>query len=198
MGNIVETTGTFLTSGKGTNIFGRGPNSERRQDIKAEEEKMVDEINKLKIDPSTGLPVLASLEDDKEMALSDKEDAISGLSKKATSQQDKMFADLYKQGVTTHGKFTGLQKDLSEGFSTDVSKVMSDFSEDTGSIEDKALSDLATIRQSIVDTENLMKDYRTHAQNIEIELGMLKERILKLEKIADEEEKSWEAIHPTS
>ena len=33
MGNIVETTGTYLTSGKGTNIFVRGPNSERRQDI---------------------------------------------------------------------------------------------------------------------------------------------------------------------
>ena len=57
---------------------------------------------------------------------------------------------------------------------------------------------LFAIHKRVVDTENLMKDYRTHAQNIEIELGMLKERILKLEKIADEEEKSWDAIHPTS
>ena len=57
---------------------------------------------------------------------------------------------------------------------------------------------LFAIHKRVVDTENLMKSYRTHAQNIEIEIGMLKERILKLEKIANEEVSAWEAIHPTS
>ena len=57
---------------------------------------------------------------------------------------------------------------------------------------------LFAIHKRVVDTENLMKSYRTHAQNIEVEIGMLKERILKLEKIANEEVSAWEAIHPTS
>ena len=57
---------------------------------------------------------------------------------------------------------------------------------------------LFAIHKRVVDTENLMKSYRTLAQNIEIEIGMLKERILKLEKIANEEVSAWEAIHPTS
>ena len=57
---------------------------------------------------------------------------------------------------------------------------------------------LFAIHKRVVDTESLMKSYRTHAQNMEIEIGMLKERILKLEKIADEEADAWDAINPTS
>ena len=57
---------------------------------------------------------------------------------------------------------------------------------------------LFAIHKRVVDTENLMKAYRSHAQNMEVEIGMLKERILKLEKIADEEEDAWETMHPTS
>ena len=57
---------------------------------------------------------------------------------------------------------------------------------------------LFAIHKRVVDTENLMKAYRSHAQNMEVEIGMLKERILKLEKIANEEVSAWEAIHPTS
>ena len=57
---------------------------------------------------------------------------------------------------------------------------------------------LFAIHKRVVDTENLMKAYRSHAQNMEVEIGMLKERILKLEKIADAEADAWDAIHPTS
>ena len=57
---------------------------------------------------------------------------------------------------------------------------------------------LFAIHKRVVDTENLMKAYRSHAQNMEVEIGMLKERILKLEKIANEEADAWDAIHPTS
>ena len=57
---------------------------------------------------------------------------------------------------------------------------------------------LFAIHKRVVDTENLMKAYRSHAQNMEVEIGMLKERILKLEKIADEEADAWDAINPTS
>ena len=42
---------------------------------------------------------------------------------------------------------------------------------------------LLAIHKRVVDTEKLMIQYRTHAQNMDVEIGMLKERIEKLEKI---------------
>ena len=41
---------------------------------------------------------------------------------------------------------------------------------------------LLAIHKRVVDTEKLMIQYRTHAQNMDVEIGMLKERIEKLEK----------------
>ena len=41
---------------------------------------------------------------------------------------------------------------------------------------------LFAIHKRVVDTEKLMIQYRTHAQNMDVEIGMLKERIEKLEK----------------
>ena len=40
---------------------------------------------------------------------------------------------------------------------------------------------LLAIHKRVVDTEKLMIQYRTHAQNMDVEIGMLKERIEKLE-----------------
>ena len=40
---------------------------------------------------------------------------------------------------------------------------------------------LLAIHKRVVDTEKLMMQYRTHAQNLEVTLGMLQERIEKLE-----------------
>ena len=40
---------------------------------------------------------------------------------------------------------------------------------------------LLAIHKRVVDTEKLMVQYRTHAQNMDVEIGMLKERIEKLE-----------------
>ena len=40
---------------------------------------------------------------------------------------------------------------------------------------------LFAIHKRVVDTEKLMIQYRTHAQNMDVEIGMLKERIEKLE-----------------
>ena len=40
---------------------------------------------------------------------------------------------------------------------------------------------LLAIHKRMVDTEKLMIQYRTHAQNMDVEIGMLKERIEKLE-----------------
>ena len=42
---------------------------------------------------------------------------------------------------------------------------------------------LLAIHKRVVDTEKLMIQYRNHAQNIEVEIGMLKERMEKLENI---------------
>jgi len=40
---------------------------------------------------------------------------------------------------------------------------------------------LLAIHKRVVDTEKLMIQYRTHAQNMDVEIGMLKERIERLE-----------------
>ena len=40
---------------------------------------------------------------------------------------------------------------------------------------------LLAIHKRVVDTEKLMVQYRTHAQNMDVEIGMLKERIERLE-----------------
>lgn len=44
---------------------------------------------------------------------------------------------------------------------------------------------LLAIHKRVVDTEKLMIQYRTHAQNMDVEIGMLKERIEKLEGCLD-------------
>ena len=56
---------------------------------------------------------------------------------------------------------------------------------------------LLAIHKRVVDTEKLMIQYRTHAQNMDVEIGMLKERLEKLEKIQEHEEESWTKIHYT-
>jgi hypothetical protein len=56
---------------------------------------------------------------------------------------------------------------------------------------------LFAIHKRVVDTEKLMIQYRTHAQNMDVEIGMLKERIEKLEKIQEDEDASWKNIHYT-
>ena len=45
---------------------------------------------------------------------------------------------------------------------------------------------LLAIHKRVVDTEKLMIQYRNHAQNIEVEIGMIKERIEKLEKVKED------------
>ena len=40
---------------------------------------------------------------------------------------------------------------------------------------------LLAIHKRVVDTEKLMTQYRTHAQNLEVTMAMLQERIEKLE-----------------
>ena len=55
---------------------------------------------------------------------------------------------------------------------------------------------LFAIHKRVVDTENLMKAYRNHAQNLEIEIGMLKEKVAMLkDKVAKLEEKTREEDH---
>ncbi len=44
---------------------------------------------------------------------------------------------------------------------------------------------LFAIHKRVVDTENLMAQYRTHAQNLEVTIAMLQERIEKLENQND-------------
>ena len=56
---------------------------------------------------------------------------------------------------------------------------------------------LLAIHKRVDDTEKLMIKYRTHAQNMDVEIGMLKERLEKLEKIQEHEEESWTKIHYT-
>ena len=64
---------------------------------------------------------------------------------------------------------------------------------------------LFAIHKRVVDTENLMKAYRNHTQNLEVEIGMLKEKVTtlkdkveKLEEKNKEEEDSWNEAFPVS
>ena len=53
---------------------------------------------------------------------------------------------------------------------------------------------LLAIHKRVVDTEKLMIQYRNHAQNIEVEIGMLKERMEKLENIQKDIDDAWDVI----
>ena len=52
---------------------------------------------------------------------------------------------------------------------------------------------LLAIHKRVVDTEKLMIQYRNHAQNIEVEIVMLKERMEKLENIQKDIDGGWDA-----
>ena len=52
---------------------------------------------------------------------------------------------------------------------------------------------LLAIHKRVVDTEKLMIQYRNHAQNLEVEIGMLKERVDKLENIQKDIDDAWDA-----
>ena len=56
---------------------------------------------------------------------------------------------------------------------------------------------LLAIHKRVVDTEKLMIQYRTHAQNMDVEIGMLKERIEMLEKVKENIEDSRKKTHYT-
>ena len=56
---------------------------------------------------------------------------------------------------------------------------------------------LLAIHKRVVDTEKLMIQYRTHAQNMDVEIGMLKERLEKLEEINEADDKAWKKLHYT-
>ena len=56
---------------------------------------------------------------------------------------------------------------------------------------------LLAIHKRVVDTEKLMIQYRTHAQNMDVEIGMIKERIEKLEKVKEDIEDSRKETHYT-
>ena len=54
---------------------------------------------------------------------------------------------------------------------------------------------LLAIHERVVDTEKLMVQYRTHAQNLEVTIAMLQERIGKLEQINKEDKEEWLKHH---
>ena len=56
---------------------------------------------------------------------------------------------------------------------------------------------LLAIHKRVVDTEKLMIQYRTHAQNMDVEIGMLKERLEKLEKVKEDIEDAWKKLSYT-
>ena len=56
---------------------------------------------------------------------------------------------------------------------------------------------LLAIHKRVGDTEKLMIQYRTHAQNMDVEIGMIKERIDKLEKVKEDIEGMWKKLSYT-
>jgi hypothetical protein len=50
---------------------------------------------------------------------------------------------------------------------------------------------LLAIHKRVVDTEKLMIAYRNHAKNLELEIEMIKDRLVKIEAKEKEEEEAW-------
>ena len=136
-------------------MLSRGPNEKRRKAIAAQEETMVDQLNKLTIDPQTGLPVLTNLASDIDLEEEDKTKKIEDLSSVAKTSTEKNLAKLFKSGVTTHGKISSMKRDTGEQFSGDIDEILSGFTEAKGGIEDRAIADLTQIRDAVTDTKNL-------------------------------------------
>jgi len=53
---------------------------------------------------------------------------------------------------------------------------------------------LFAIHKRMVDTEKLMVEYRNYSKNQQIELEMLKERVVKLEERVKEDEDAWKEV----
>ena len=54
---------------------------------------------------------------------------------------------------------------------------------------------LLAIHIRVVDTENLMMQYRVHAQNLETTIAMLQERVEKIEKRFEADEAAWKNVY---
>ena len=53
---------------------------------------------------------------------------------------------------------------------------------------------LFAIHKRMVDTEKLMVEYRNYSKNQQVEVEMLKERVVKLEERVKEDEDAWKEV----
>tara|TARA_R100000781_G_C4080324_1_gene127493 strand:+ start:1627 stop:2232 length:606 start_codon:yes stop_codon:yes gene_type:complete len=161
MGNVLETTSNFLTSRGGSGMFSRGPDKKRRAEITALEDTMIDKMQDLSLDPITNKPVVTSIVEEEKGLDKKKEDEILGLSSLAKTDTEKRLADLTRRGTTGHGKTAALQRDTGEKFKLDFDKTFKEWTQDKGSLEDRAIETLSGIRQSIQDTKSLYESTDT-------------------------------------
>ena len=141
--------------GEGGTDFGGSVGQTRKDDIKIEEDKMVDEMEKLTVDPDTDLPFLPEHAEKVESAEEQKESDVAGLSFDAKSRAEQRVADLYKKGAITHGKTISQLRDTSELFSRKVGDIDRTFKETIGGAEDLATGMLDKIKASILNVEDI-------------------------------------------
>tara|TARA_R100000458_G_scaffold17758_1_gene15410 strand:- start:7853 stop:8491 length:639 start_codon:yes stop_codon:yes gene_type:complete len=125
--------------------------SSRKRDIQASERRMVDQLNQLVTDESTQLPVLPDLVEAKDKLDKEKELGIDKISLGAKTKEQEKWKQLYKSGVSHHGRIESAFRDVGEDFKSNIEKTMDDYSSKVGGIEQEAQKRLLDIR-SAVDT----------------------------------------------
>tara|TARA_Y100001938_G_scaffold137444_1_gene201621 strand:- start:19121 stop:19879 length:759 start_codon:yes stop_codon:yes gene_type:complete len=141
--------------GDGREALWGGVKESRRELRDEREATMLDEINKLILDPDTGLPILPNIAEQIDVAREERGKRVFDLQKTAETQADKFVANMYKSGAITHGKTVSAQRDLSEKFQKDIGSIATDFKQDLGTVEETAFSELDVIKKSIDDVENV-------------------------------------------
>lgn len=167
----------WLTPGGGSNWLNTSVSSDRMTDIADKEETMVDALNALSVDPSTGLPALTRLKDEYDMALEKKERGVSSLSDKALTEKEKIYARLYKSGLKTHGKLAATERDVGTTFKRSLDETLSDFKLTSGEIEDRAIEQLTDIKDTIDATEDLIEDTTAEGRGPDFEYRTYKTTI---------------------
>ena len=98
--------------------------------------------------------MLPNLKEEVETSKLAKDESIGDVETKVGDVTGDLFKQMYKQGVSQHGKMTRLFKDTSKEFKQKVGLAEKKYDLDMGKIEDKSIVELNKIRDSIYDTKS--------------------------------------------
>lgn len=153
MARELKDIGEGIGLGSNTGLGGATSRTDERR-LRVTEDRMLDELNKLVFDEETGLPMLPNLREEVKTSKLAKDESIGGVETKVGDITGELFKQMYKQGVTQHGKMARLFKDTSKEFKQKVGLAEKKYDLDMGKIEDESIVELDKIRESIYDTKS--------------------------------------------